>query len=561
MKIPLPKESRHHVFVGLKFDSLIQVDLTNIEVEKIVSALFQRLVDNGRVSSPLTNLNLNDLVKQLATHSKVKGFDSDFGEELLIGWLKSSVLKMKFAGKAKLEQTLSYIKPINIATYRAGLPYPSSERRSADIVIYNAIIKSWTKRSGSLSGVQTLVRDEAKEALGHGVMIPSNDPRLVGYDEATELDITQVLLLRFLDTFPMLASPTPRVGSIDEFLPGVTSGLGEDFFYLFRAYKELPAAELMEMMVAFVALRLYQIPLRTQFALANMMNNRNATDALGDTFSYVNPLEIYCDFTDEPGPSQDLSKMIVRRDLEQMQKLLYSRVLIKCLETCIVPLEISKAQDDRAVGPDRLEFLITNISNTEVNVAAGLQIDKIRTFILESYGSNSLEMNALNELLQQEQTLVEKLAAIIYTSKENDVMDNHIKWLWNTGGLQKDRARQNFALLDGSVSHRYSWRYQPSDSLLSTLIALCMVKESNDRKTVKFQSSIPLSELICRLNSRFGILINRVPVGFETPESHFAAAQNMNAFKNRLKQLGCFQGLSDDSDSQPVTNPKVKRSD
>ena len=55
------------------------------------------------------------------------------------------------------------------------------------------------------------------------------------------------------------------------------------------------------------------------------------------------------------------------------------------------------------------------------------------------------------------------------------------------------------------------------------------------------------------LRQKFGILIDRPPRGFSTTSSRFAAAENFNAFKRRLRQTGFFQGLSDDFNVQNLT--------
>ena len=59
------------------------------------------------------------------------------------------------------------------------------------------------------------------------------------------------------------------------------------------------------------------------------------------------------------------------------------------------------------------------------------------------------------------------------------------------------------------------------------------------------------------MSERFGILIDRPPADFDSADARAGAAENLSAFTQRLKLLGCFEGLSDDFSAQFVTRPRV----
>ena len=63
--------------------------------------------------------------------------------------------------------------------------------------------------------------------------------------------------------------------------------------------------------------------------------------------------------------------------------------------------------------------------------------------------------------------------------------------------------------------------------------------------------------MLRRLHDRFGILIDRPPADFDSADARAGAAENLSAFTQRLKLLGCFQGLSDDFSAQFVTRPRA----
>jgi hypothetical protein len=66
---------------------------------------------------------------------------------------------------------------------------------------------------------------------------------------------------------------------------------------------------------------------------------------------------------------------------------------------------------------------------------------------------------------------------------------------------------------------------------------------------------MPIKTLLDRLENRFGILIDRPPAAFDNADTRAAAAANLEAFKRRLRLLGCFDSLSDDFSAQLVRNP------
>ncbi|MGH3280519.1 MAG: hypothetical protein ACRDNW_15460 [Trebonia sp.] len=52
--------------------------------------------------------------------------------------------------------------------------------------------------------------------------------------------------------------------------------------------------------------------------------------------------------------------------------------------------------------------------------------------------------------------------------------------------------------------------------------------------------------LTCYGTDHFGILIDQPPTAFDSVNTRAAAAANLEAFKRRLRLLGCFDSLSDD---------------
>jgi hypothetical protein len=71
-------------------------------------------------------------------------------------------------------------------------------------------------------------------------------------------------------------------------------------------------------------------------------------------------------------------------------------------------------------------------------------------------------------------------------------------------------------------------------------------------------SALPLGEVLSRLHERFGILISQPPQSMDSAENRLATSENLIAFMNKLRQLGCYRGLTDDLNAQYVERPRSK---
>ena len=123
-----------------------------------------------------------------------------------------------------------------------------------------------------------------------------------------------------------------------------------------------------------------------------------------------------------------------------------------------------------------------------------------------------------------------------------------VLWYWSTGGINK-----SYGLLQGSFKNRSSWRYSPSDELLTALLLTCFTSESG-RVT---DNELEMGELISRLKIRYGIYITEPPpFAVGSAIAGQACSQNRAAFVSKLQLLGCFENLSDDFSAQLVRRPR-----
>jgi hypothetical protein len=131
------------------------------------------------------------------------------------------------------------------------------------------------------------------------------------------------------------------------------------------------------------------------------------------------------------------------------------------------------------------------------------------------------------------------------------------KWFRTVTGLSATGDRKSYCALRGTPSAKQTWRYSFSDQLLVSVIYMCFAEypANNTGAFPNWSNRISLATLLKRLEVRFGVFIQTIPDGMDSPDARVAVAENLEAFKHRLKMLGCFEDLSDDLVAQYVRRP------
>ena len=114
---------------------------------------------------------------------------------------------------------MDYVRPLTIASYRSGLPKSKSRHRKADALIQRTIMREILRKGGVQPEAETAKLFTA--TLGHGVDVGLNPWSEPHYDETSTVDITELLALRFLETFPGNKNPArdPQASKTDDAVP------------------------------------------------------------------------------------------------------------------------------------------------------------------------------------------------------------------------------------------------------------------------------------------------------------------------------------------------------
>ena len=117
--------------------------------------------------------------------------------------------------------------------------------------------------------------------------------------------------------------------------------------------------------------------------------------------------------------------------------------------------------------------------------------------------------------------------------------------LWMLDSLSMKNS-DSMLLADGRRSRKHPRRGAIGSKLLETMVQLLVLEPDGNGSYVS--RSLSIDELADRIRSRYGLIINGVnEPRFESAdvETHAAFKENMDALKNKLRQIGFYTDMSD----------------
>ncbi|MGH3475945.1 MAG: hypothetical protein ACRDRY_10095 [Pseudonocardiaceae bacterium] len=402
-----------------------------------------------------------------------------------------------------------------------------------------------------ISGGSRTQRADLRElvvgTVGRGLTVglqPRWEPAL---KDPALLDIGALLELRFLDGFAMSDAREVDDRSPESPLPGVTADIGSRLLAHIRVYgMKLPTQALMSSFAALLAVDIFALSLRTDAAGRTLLRTGELPDEVGEP-APPSPLELYCDFTGDLGEESDrLAKRCVERDLDRVRLAFRDRMTFVIIENALTRMPNELERHAKLSRPEQLAQLASLREHQRVESYAEGRIDDIIADADDPESTTETERDFLRQIRGSSVSELDKLLEIMQFVNQSKATKNAVGWFWSVGGLQK-----SYGILEGSQRNRRSWRYAPSDELLTALLLAAFVRPDGER----VHSTMPLRDLLDALRHKFGILVDRPPAFLDGAEARAAAAINLEAFKRRLQLLGCFDSLSDDFSVQVVRHP------
>ncbi len=521
---------------SLLTENVINVELNDLDIDRMVTKILERAVKRGRVSgSKVDTKDYVGYLTKLQSSPHLSGADGERGLEVLDGWVRSAVLVQETRGRRRDAVQMGYLRPLTIAAYRSGLP-KSYRNRRADALAFKAMVRVLKSRGDQ--NESAVIQRLFLETFGRGVELgpfPSTNPI---YDGSSNVDIDTLLALRFIETFVGNEANNRDLDPLDPAVPMAVEPLGRGLLDLLTFYgPKLPVAEAFTHMCSLLSLHLFQLPLITADAIRSLLATGRELPA--DT----NPCGHYLDFVRLRGhPSDELSRMSVQRDLEVMRTFFGDRLLLRSLDEAVALLP--NKPDLGSSAASRLGVLARMKDDPTMKMALQMQINAIESGLdaIDPGRGFISDVRATEGL-----SAADQLTAVLVEGLRKRGLEHQIQWFQSTGGLRK-----GYGVLHGDPRSRLTWRYSMSDETLVALLCMVFIDDNGVRTTRELR----ISEVLNRLKVRYGILIDTPPADLDSADARAGAAANLAAFTQRLKLLGCFEGLSDDFSAQFVTRPR-----
>jgi hypothetical protein len=535
MSILLPKPSK-----GIKFDYIFSIDMNDFDVEMLLPALFHLIRTRG---APIGKANDPELfssyLDRLTQHDRLRGFSNK--KHLLERWLRTSVVKMGFKGRAHSSEQISFLYPKTMLSYKAGWPKDITRIRSVHYFVYAGLLA----KVSSPADLDMLFR----QAFGSGLVL-GDGPQFDGhYDGETDIDLEALLSICFTDQLtPAGVSFKTLAVKADPQLPLQASYMAEDILNLVDCYRgKISTAVLTRFLLTLINLHLFVYTLRLMAWVSR----------LADPASVSGEHEIFVDCTGMRGSyGSEIARACVDRDLEMLERYTRTGLRLRTLNRFV-----ESANDLRTAAPpkdkqasDYLNYLLGLAEHVKIAAKAENEFESIlhaNGLADEESPEQESDATAFLRALRDEYTgtSIDRLVEVLYASQRKSAISNATRWYYSVAGFNR-----SYGLLSGNAAGgRRVSRYTMSNELLNALVHVALADFGQVIGGKREAATrLSLRTFLQWLRDRFGILLNVAPSADSSNEAVQAANVNFDSLKTRLKQIGVFQDLSDDFQAQYI---------
>lgn len=536
----MPQKARDTQF---RLPKVTIVDFKSIEMERTLTALFARIFHQGqdsRLSKP--NTTLEDFEAHIMEQpDKFRGFGPH--PEILRGWLEAHLLDL--VNRGKHNQQVAAPRPLHGYTYRFRNPKHCRDYGSAEH-IYEML---WHARNG----LGQLALESLKRFFFEGI-----DPNTQEQDTNVRIDVeTQALLSlspsHMLEDAPVQGSrrPTPPlcIGSADL--------LADDILRLMQYRAKIPRSVMVEYLKILLAFHMVLYHLRLMKLLPELVKRKGnavscepmrcpvkvgiAEEPFGDCPFQV---ALFLDVKNHPGSTPaHLAERSAEFHYRRIPSFVKAYYLVKKLdEFASDQLRMGKlvGGPSKQMSVSELLGLLADKHTKDRDIYFQARLLNMSAAAGTDDDTEPAEWEQIRKLnLSHLDTFVECLMA-----QRGEYQRKFIVRCLDAFTL-KNRPG---ALLAQSRSPKASRRFTLDSRLLEVLLQI-NVLDYNVADGQYRSTEIQVDRLLLILRKRYGLHIDRFPSGEGFQEATIverqALRENKDAFKEKLREIGFFQDLSD----------------
>lgn len=503
---------------------ILFVDVKMVRLDRVLTNLFLKIYANGAPKKPNVPTGGYDLerieknLQNLETRGLFKGIKEN--PEAVEDWLRSSLLELVNRGNV-VKEHVATLKPLHLLSWRLQNPKYCRDYRASD-QLYLMLHSNQAVMNG-------LVRYLSKGWDKHSDSIISS--------ENLDVDTTGILYL----TQPLkekngvvkVVEPTPQ-----PFLKKQTALFCDDIRRLLLYKDVLPRTVFIDYLRILCGFHLCLYTMKLIYLLPKMIEA--GTHDIEDDWSMVVDVTDNLDSIVAPYACSDMDRIM--NGLGRYIRATYKIDYIQKRRNCSVDEAISILKNNNDISDGFYEANLNTIRE-------GLPMESETEF----------DQNDLDGMLElfPENDYFDKLIHVLETSNLGASQLRYTREFIDSVSMKNSSSK----LLADSRSRRHPRRGALGSKLLETMVQLLVIQE---KQGGGFETrSLSIEELVEAIRNRYGLIINgqnEKRFANSGVEANEAFHTNMEAFKDKLRQIGFYTDMSDAYILQKI-RPRYKLKD
>lgn len=488
---------------------LFTADAKAINIDYTMVNLFMLLHHDGIRPKQRTRAGENAFIEieklkkafgVLEEEGSISGF-TDHPDAIEI-WLRTNLVNMVFRGNLDKEK-ISSLRPIHLESYRLRNAQNTRDYFSADQVYL-------------MLGQNPQVKEDLKLFLMEGW-----DKTTDSISNAKTLDVDSLGVLHLIKKFrPGFIESSSTLNQIKPILKEQAELYCDDVRRLLVYKREIPRNVLIDYLKTITSFHLSLYIQKLIYLLPKIITEGR--------FDIKDDWSIVLDSTDDF--ESKISKVAIE-DADRMYNSIYD--YIKATFQINAVLKKENLEKNNSKHLDRaLEVLKNPPDDFDVYF-------KMRwNFILGSLDDEDKEL--LNSMVKYETSYFDKYIELLVKTRGPYQYKYHVQFIDNLSQKNNERG-----FIAQGRSKKHPRRFVLGTRLLEALVQIQVLHREDDCFITK---SLSIEELTEKIKERYGLIINGLSESrFEDSDlnTHLAFKENVEAFKQKLRQIGFYNDLSD----------------
>jgi len=487
---------------------VLAADAKSVNLDNTLTNLFMLLRNNGarinmRVKKEHTFVSMVEYLENLEKQGTIIGLTDH--KEVAEDWLRCNLVNLVFRGNI-VKEKISSLRPVHLESYRIRNIAQTRDYNSSDQIFLMLRMKPE-------------ILESLKEYLSRGW---DNVTRNISMNQ--KLDVDSAGILQLIKNIQIDPKSTAQVKNVRPLLEDQANLFCDDILRLLVYKDSIPRNVFIEYLRTLIGFHLSLYTQKIIHLLPIMV--KEGTRNVEDDFSVI------VDVTD------NFESKVSRFACEDMEKTING--LYGFFKSSFEINAVQKRYESSMASIDSVDELLSILKNKPNNFDAFYEnkfIDILGRFKAEEED----DKKTLLDSVQYEESFFDKYVMTLLKAK------GAYQYRYFQGFIDSISMKNtDYGFLADGRSRKHPRRAVLGSRLLETLVQLLVLEP---KEGAGFTShSLSIDDLISKLRSRYGIVIN----GLNEPkfsnadlETHLAFKENVDAFKNKLRQIGFYTDLSD----------------